>query len=387
VNYIKSKLGKDVDIVITRSNSIVNSPRVRKIAGSLKNKYRTRVVGWNREGISPEKSRVFITDLDLLNFRGPIGRTILVLYLPLFWIYLFAKLVKYQPSIVHACDLDTLPPSLIFKVLFRKTLIFDVCDRYALSKISPRRKLLYSFVNWMEEYLGQKADFMINVSEKRAGTFNRKPRKSGIVMNCADDSLKALVKINSKYRPSENDCNNDFTLVYTGNIVRKRGLEQVRIAIRNMDNVRLIMAGAATDQEFLSDLMMQKNIKYCGQLSFQEALGLESIADVMVILYDPEIPNNRYANPNKLFEAMMFGIPVITNVVEEVVEETNCGLLVEYRDIEQIKKAIIVLLGDPKLRRKLGENGRIAFEKHYNWSVMEKTLFDIYGSLQKNSKL
>jgi hypothetical protein len=82
------------------------------------------------------------------------------------------------------------------------------------------------------------------------------------------------------------------------------------------------MAGQVTDQEFLDELMTKSYIKYWGQLSLPEALKLEAVSDVMVTLYDTDISNNRYSNPNKVFEAMMFGIHVITIVVEEVVQET-----------------------------------------------------------------
>jgi glycosyltransferase involved in cell wall biosynthesis len=373
-----------VDVVIARTNSIVNSARVRKIVGSLKNQYRARVVGWNREGIPTEK-RAFLTDLDLLNFRGPFGSTIIVFYLPVFWMYLFGKLIKYRPNVVHACDLDTLLPSLIFKMLFRKKLVFDVCDRYAMSKISSSNRLVYSFVNWLEEYLGQRADCMINVSEKRESTFKRKPRKTAIIMNCADDSLKRLLKVSNENKSIEG--NYALTLVYTGNIIRKRGLEQINVALKKIENVQLIMAGKVIDRQFLDELLKQQNIKYCGQLSFPEALGLEALADVIVILYDPVIPNNRYANPNKLFEAMVFGVSVLTNVVEEIVQETNCGLLIEYGNIELLTKAIVRLRDDPIFRKKLGQNGRIAFERQYNWSSMEKRLLSLYEQLQKNPKL
>jgi glycosyltransferase involved in cell wall biosynthesis len=372
----------DVDVMIARSNSIVNSPRVRKIAGSLKNKYRIRVVGWNREGLPKEESRTFITDLDLLNFKGPIGRTILVLYLPIFWIYLFAKLVKYQPNVVHACDLDTLPPSIVFKVLFRKTLVFDVCDRYALSKISPSRRLLFSFVNWVEEYLGQKSDYMINVTEKMAGTFKRKPKKTGVIMNCADDNLRRFMKINDGFKASAVK-GNSLTLVYTGHIVRnRRGLELLSSAIKKMEGVQLLMAGAVIDQEFLDELIAQQNIKYCGHLPFHEAIGLESIADVLVALYDKNIPNYRYGIPNKLFDAMMFGVPIITNIAEEIIQRTDCGVLIDNEKAGEVAKAITSLRTDPQLRRRMGENGRLAFQERYNWSAMEKKLFDIYEELQ-----
>ena len=85
--------------------------------------------------------------------------------------------------------------------------------------------------------------------------------------------------------------------------------------------------------------------------------------------------------PNKLFEAMMLGVPIITNVAPELVNEVNCGIMVEYNNINQIKEAVISLRDNIDLRRKLGTNGRKAFIQKYNWTIMEQELYKIYGNL------
>jgi len=49
----------------------------------------------------------------------------------------------------------------------------------------------------------------------------------------------------------------------------------------------------------------------------------------MVVLYDLQFEKNRLSSPNKIFEAMMCGIPLITNMEEELVsEEVGCGIIV-----------------------------------------------------------
>jgi glycosyltransferase involved in cell wall biosynthesis len=84
---------------------------------------------------------------------------------------------------------------------------------------------------------------------------------------------------------------------------------------------------------------------------------------------------------NKLFEAMMCGIPIITNVATEIVNETQCGIIVDYNNIDHIRETIVNLRDNPDLRKKLGENGRNAFLQKYNWNAMEQRLFKIYQEL------
>jgi glycosyltransferase involved in cell wall biosynthesis len=86
---------------------------------------------------------------------------------------------------------------------------------------------------------------------------------------------------------------------------------------------------------------------------------------------------------NKLFEAMMFGVPIITNVAKGVVSETDCGVIVDYEDTEHIKEAIIMLRDNPDLRKRLGTNGRKAFLEKYNWNIMEERLYTVYDNLLK----
>ena len=84
---------------------------------------------------------------------------------------------------------------------------------------------------------------------------------------------------------------------------------------------------------------------------------------------------------NKTLEAMMCGIPIITNLSSEFVNEIGFGIIVEYGNIDQIRSAIIRLRDDPELRKRLGDNGRKAFLQKYNWDTMEKKLYDIYSNL------
>jgi glycosyltransferase involved in cell wall biosynthesis len=86
---------------------------------------------------------------------------------------------------------------------------------------------------------------------------------------------------------------------------------------------------------------------------------------------------------NKILEAMMCGLPVISNIAHEIINETGCGIIVEYGNVAQIKEAIITIQRNVDLRRSFGHNGRKAFLEKYNWNRMEQKLFEIYGSLIK----
>jgi glycosyltransferase involved in cell wall biosynthesis len=121
---------------------------------------------------------------------------------------------------------------------------------------------------------------------------------------------------------------------------------------------------------------------------YEEIMRQSINADLLFALYDPSIPNNKYASPNKLFEAMMCGKPIIVSEgtsMAKIVEKYASGLVVPCDDIDAIKEAVLRLKNDPRLRQMLGKNGKEAFDSFYNWNIMEKRLLDVYDKLTASS--
>lgn len=86
----------------------------------------------------------------------------------------------------------------------------------------------------------------------------------------------------------------------------------------------------------------------------------------------------------KIFEEMMAGLPVVcTDFVlwREFVERWHCGLCVDPADSDGIAEAVQYLLDHPVEARRMGENGRKAVEKEFNWSVEEKKLLALYEEI------
>jgi len=358
-----------VDIVIVASNSIIRHPRIWKIVSSLRKRYTTVVLGWNREGVSSKEINSYLVDLALFNARAPFGKPTIILYYPLFWIWILLKLIKYRPNIVHAIDLDTLIPSTIFKLMFRKKLVYDVHDRFA-GYVPPKHDTLHLLINSLEELLIKRANVLLTVSERVLHTFQRRPKKCAIIMNCSEDyKLKG-----SKSKGGI------LTLVYTGLICKDQGLEIVTTALNGLNDVRLLFAGRVADKVLLDKMTKLPNANYVGVLKRAESLELEASSDAMVVLYDLQYRKNQLSSPNKIFEAMMCGVPLITNMEVSLVKEIDCGITVQY-NTEQVRDAIIKLRDDSELRKRLGMNGRKAFVEKYNWDKMEEKLYQIYGNL------
>jgi glycosyltransferase involved in cell wall biosynthesis len=332
-------------------------------------------LGWDREG-KYKQSEFHGKNVVFKRFRlsAPYNRIQLVLFYPLFWAWIFSNLLACKPKVVHACDLDTLIPSYVFSELFSTKLVFDSFDRYALAFIPTKYRMLYKIVNAAEELLACNADALITVSEERLSTFgNHKPAHVEVVMNCAEDRLGPL----SSGSTSNVKSKGDLTLVYAGAIAYRRGLVHLSKAIQGIKGANLILAGMIFDG-CIKELLQNPNVHYVGLLQHDEALKLQLSADVIPILYDPAIPIASVANPTKLFEAMMLGKPVVTNVCEELVNQVGCGYVVDY-DPASIRDALLRLNSSSK--QEMGYKARMAFEKTFNWECMEKKLLTLYDKM------
>jgi glycosyltransferase involved in cell wall biosynthesis len=374
-----------VDVVITRCNPVVYDIRVFKMAGSLKKRYSVLALGWNRERVPREITSNYIVELKLCSLNAPYGKSLIhspkmVAYYVYFWIWLFIQLAKARPKVIHACDLDTVIPCYFYKLIFRNKLIFDVFDRYAIAFVPKKYKIFYSIVNFIEEFFSKKSNVLITISEKVLSTFHQRPKQCVIIFNCPEDY--AIDKKNSRE-------DGVLKIVYTGGIRSKtRGLESITSAIKDLPNVELVIAGwyIKSDKQFLKQIRQIPNVKYMGILKPNDALILEACSDVMVALYDPTIQWHNITLPNKFFEAMMCGVPLITNVSPEFVNSIGFGIIVQYDNIKQIRNAVVGLRDNRELRTNLGLNGRRAYLEKYNWMKMEEEIFQVYSSLVAGSQ-
>jgi glycosyltransferase involved in cell wall biosynthesis len=358
-----------------------------QIIKSLSKRYSIIALGWNRQP-KPLELTNEESNLKLFNLKAPYGYerygTIkLTAYFPIFWIWIFLKLCFHRPKCIHACDLATILPCFIYKVLFRKRLVFDILDRYGMTYVPKNSNVflrtLYVIVNSVEEFFAKNSDVLITVSDKMLLSFRKKPKNCMTIMNCPEEHLITPLKLETN--------SDNFRILFTGAIREGRGLEAICNIMGDLKDTQLLITGKIKDMNLQTKINGIKNIKYHGFLDRKKLLDLEANSDAMIALYDLNLQRQyEYGMANKVLEAMMCGLPVITNISHELINDTKCGIIVEYDNVEQIKKAIISLRNDPKLRRFCGANGRKAFLEKYNWARMEEKLYNLYENLLYGSE-
>ena len=96
--------------------------------------------------------------------------------------------------------------------------------------------------------------------------------------------------------------------------------------------------------------------------------------------------SEREGMPMSVFEAMANKVPVIAPDVggfKEILDENNCGLIYSPGNLKEAEDKLLMLIDDNKLRKELGENGKLAIEQRYNSNNFIKQIEEVYLSLSK----
>ena len=360
-------------------------PAIRKIAKSLHQEdYEVTLLIWDRSGkrsLSDERNDYKI---DYFCLRAPQDKLSAIFFLPIWWAYELFYIFKKNPDIIHACDFDTQYPAIIAKIVKNKKLVYIIYDFYANNlpngKFPWIRNAIRSLVAHIEKIGIGFADLLILVDESRYEEVKGAKINNIIYVYNSPEEVNDQ-KIQNLDKKSENS----IVIFYVGIIHEIRGIGDIITAVKDMKNVELILAGPVINKSILDDRINEK-IKYIGWIpTYEEVITKTKEADILFRFSDPNHPKTRYESPNKLFEAMMCGKPIIVSDMSsmaEIVRKEKCGIVVPYGDVEAIKEALIKLRNDSSLRKELGKNGRNAYEQKYSWKIMEKRLVTAYENLR-----
>lgn len=369
-----------IQVVISRSIPVAPDPRVERAAQALVAAgFGVTIVAWDRGWKLPVTEERDGFRLVRLRVPAAFGQGLRNLPGLARWqAALLVWLVRNQQTygVIHACDLDTALPGLIAARAFRKRLVFDIFDSYAHAfRVGPLRGL----VRWLESQVAARADAVIIADEIRWAQLGlARPRRLVVIYNSPPDLAAQLSAWSS-------EGTGPFRVAYVGLLDRTRGLEALLTVMGRRPEWRLDLAGFGVDADWVAARARSlPNVRFHGRVDYPEALRLMAAADALVAIYDPAVPNHRFASPNKLFEAMMLSRPVVVAAgthADHLVEAHGCGLVVPYGDDQALESALARLAADPLLREQLGAAGRRAYETHYHWDRMRERLLALYRDL------
>ena len=133
-------------------------------------------------------------------------------------------------------------------------------------------------------------------------------------------------------------------------------------------------------KERVKELKMEERVRFVPRVTPEKLFNFTYLADIGIALDRDLSPNLRFSLPNKLFEYIKAGIPmVVSNLIERarIVGQYQVGLIVEDFQPENIAKKINKLVNDKQLYEEMKANCQVAAEE-LCWENEEKVLEEIY---------
>jgi len=365
-------------ILIVCSNSIER--RSDKQSMLLKDKYEVLVLRWNRECDEPKIQKKDGFTIEYFRLKALYDNFTLIPFLFVWNVYLFFSLLFRKFDIVQSTNLDNLFPVLFVAKLKGKKLVHDVIDVYGDSLNEHIPLFIRKTLTLLERFMVVFLDKLIMVDDCRAdqlGLTKNMRKKLTILYN--------LPVVKQKPKKRKLGKKSKLSVLYIGLLANNRGLPYMVETFSEMKKVNFILGGIGADEKLQKIINKNsKKITWLGKVQYHDVLKYTAKADCLIALYDPKVPNHVYASPNKMFEALAFGKPIITNKGTHFgnqVKKYNIGLLVNYGDIKNLKEKVYKLRNNPRLLKKLSDNSVKTYENKYNWQIQKKKLLSLYKNL------
>jgi glycosyltransferase involved in cell wall biosynthesis len=174
---------------------------------------------------------------------------------------------------------------------------------------------------------------------------------------------------------------------YLGGIGAFRGIRELVRACEFLQTpARLNLVGRFSEHAVEAEVRSYPGWGRVNELGFVDRAGVREVLgrSLAGLVTFHLLPNHIDSQPNKMFEYMSSGIPVIASnfpLWREIIEGNDCGICVDPLDATAIAEAIDFLVSNPERARKMGENGQRAVHARYNWSVEEAKLLDLYKNI------
>ncbi len=322
---------------------------------------------------SPEVTRYGLKidsiKLDRINLKRIISLLIL-------FFYLFFYLKRIKPDIVHSHS-----PDLGF-ILSIHCRLYGISIVNTYHGISFNDKGYFLIKRKLEEFLIKHSNFdKIIIKDKSSlDDFKKlKIRNVGYLPNAIDLDL---------FRQKRHKVNGKITFLFAGRIEKEKGLDYLIHAVNKLKKkekgFEVLLIGKGLDQKYFQELVtslkLDDYIKFLGEKSKDEMIDYYFDSDVFIS------PSLHESFPVTVLEAWAAKLPVVISDVggvSTICKDKENAIIITPKSPKDIIEAMITLIKDPGLRKKLGENGRKLVEKNYRWDKIAEEMESIYKEIIK----
>jgi glycosyltransferase involved in cell wall biosynthesis len=309
-------------------------------------------------------------------------------------------LMRTPADIYHALDLPALLACYVAAKLHGKPLIFESYElpfsTLAWSDMSLSRRLLQVILIPLINHVVPRCAGAIGVSPPIVEEMQKRyhPSRVSLVRNilpyrdvAKGDRFRQLLGLGPQVRIA----------LYQGYLQPDRGLEKLILAAPFLDrDIVIVMMGKdmAETQAKLEMLIVGGGVAdrviIIPPVHYNDLLNWTASADIGLIIYPPDYsPNVRMMLPNKLFEFLMAGLPVLSSQIDpvvEVIKTYDVGQVVTSLEPTDIGKAINAMLADGEALARMHRNALQVAQQELNWEKEQQRLINLYYDVLANQR-
>lgn len=366
-------------------NPFTNDSRVLKEALSLKRAgYDPFVVALHEPGL-PERETVHGIDVRRIRLLSRSWPKVLPVQLFKYFEWLWrAFLLARTATIVHCNDLPTLPAGAATRMLSRKRarVVYDAHE-FEINDVANEPQWKIRIKSVMERFWIRHADATMTVSESIANEYASMYgiAKPALVLNCPP--LVPPPPDADLFRSTLGIARGSLIFLYQGGLAPGRGIESIIAAFKEMpdDSRVVVFMGYGPLHAMIRDAAAtHENIYYHPAVSPDVLPAYTASADIGLCLIENLCLSYNYCLPNKLFEYLMAGLPVLVSDLQELhrfARQYPVGPIVT-PDAQAIRNAVMAL-DDTQISayREAVHTARMIF----HWQAQEHELLRVYETM------
>ncbi|MBP9995280.1 MAG: glycosyltransferase [bacterium] len=364
-------------VIVSVINDLVTDQRVNKSCLTLqKAGFDVLLVGRRQRKSPPMDIRPYKSHrMKLIFEKGP-------LFYAEYNMRLFLFLLFHRANCLLSNDLDTLLPNFWISRLKRIKLIYDSHEYFTEVPELVNRPKVQKVWKRIEEYVVPKLPEMITVCKSIADMFHE---KYGIDVHVIRNiPMRKMLPSPATREEVGLDPEKHILLLQGSGINIHRGSEELVEAMRYLDDCQLVIIGGGDVLPILKEKVAQNHwdekVKFFPRMPYQKMMAITQLAELGFTLDKDTNLNYRFSLPNKLFDYIQAGVPVVAShlvEIERIVRNYNIGTFVENHDPQSIAETIENALNDKDSLALWKQNLTIA-ARELCWENEEKVLLDIY---------
>ncbi len=292
---------------------------------------------------------------------------------------LFFKLLFLKKDLLYANDLDTLLPNFLISKMTSCKLIYDSHEYFTEVPELISRPKIRSFWMKLERFIFPKLKNVITVNHKLADIYGSKYK---VPVTVIKNVPKAIVK--KDFDPVVTLNKNQKMILYQGALNTGRGLELMIDTMPYLKNHLLVLAG---DGDIMDQLKLkvaanhlQDRVIFLGKLLPEKLVNVTKQADLGLSLEEDLGLNYRYCLPNKVFDYVHAGIPVLVSdlpLLKELISAYAIGECLTQRNSKSLALAI-----ENIIKHKIDyQEALIRAARQLNWENEKKVFIEFINQI------